>query len=415
VQDPATQHRPASEDVPTGWSVSEHPELTRYRARNRRLMTAYAAAIVVLVVLALIGVRLAYAHGELDKVSFSTGAAPAVPATAAPPSQANQVWTTTDRAAAGDPYSEGVVVTYSAHTVNGRDALTGAVRWHYTRSDEVVCGLVQQDRSTIAIFERDGNCDEVTGFVTATGEPKWYRTLMDDGAMSLSSAPNVVLAVTRKAVHVFDNASGLDRWRWTAPADCDVDRALGGSAGVLTAYHCGTQHHLTLHDLTGDSEKWDVAVGEPYVPVAAGAVVVASSQNTGVSTRFSADKGAAAGAVALGERSVVLAALTRLPRSQTTIEGSTSDGKVLEIVWLGRVACLDAGGRVVWQAAAGDPASAFDRDDLAVTSDGTVGILRTADGRMVQRVAASGVRTGAPAFAAGRGVVVTGAGTAFYG
>jgi hypothetical protein len=70
---------------------------------------------------------------------------------------------------------------------------------------------------------------------------------------------------------------------------------------------------------------------------------------------------------------------------------------------------------VVWQAAAGDPASAFDRDDLAVTSDGTVGILRTADGRMVQRVAASGVRTGAPAFAAGRGVVVTGAGTAFYG
>src|SRR4051794_21477498 len=279
-------------DVPDA-AHPEHPALVAYRQRADRASRIYLGVLVLLVLLAFVGVKLAYAHGELTKVSFGTAPAPSPVASGLPAPALKQAWHTNDTAAGGTPYDSGVVVSYAGHTVNGRDAVTGAVRWHYTRSDETLCSVLQQDGSTIAIYRRKGNCDEVTGFVTATGQPKWYRTLTDNGTTASASTSNVVLTVNAHIVHAFDNAGGLDRWDWTVPADCAVQHALTGSQGVLVSMECGGSHRLALHDLIADTVKWTVNTPAAMLPIAADAFVGALDPTTGAVYHYTADKGAA--------------------------------------------------------------------------------------------------------------------------
>ncbi|HTZ44152.1 MAG TPA: hypothetical protein VMB79_09830 [Jatrophihabitans sp.] len=297
MPDPTTPPAPAEPSAGAGTAPAA---LTEFRRRTARANRIYAVVLAAIVLAAFVGVRLAYAHGELDKVSFRTGA-PASPVQGSTPATSlRRAWQVPDTAAGGDPYDSGVVVTYSGHTVNGRDAVTGAVRWHYTRSDELLCSVVQQDASTIAIYRRKGNCDEVTGFTTATGQPKWYRTLTDDGNTSAASTSNVVLTVNAHLVHAFDNAGGLDRWDWTAPDGCAVRQALAGSMGVLIALDCAGAHRLVLHDLIADTVKWTVDTPTTVVPIAADAFVGTVDPATGTVYRYTPDKGAASASAQLG-------------------------------------------------------------------------------------------------------------------
>ncbi|MCW2530044.1 MAG: uncharacterized protein JWM76_4904, partial [Pseudonocardiales bacterium] len=282
--------------APTG----SHPALVAYERRNRRAMRTYwlALSVIVLVVLGL--VKLAYARGELTHISRADAAAPATIAGSSTLAALTLKWHTSDQPASGTPYQDGIVVTYAGHTVNGRDALTGVVRWHYTRTDETVCQVVQQDSSTLAFYNHHGECDEVTGFTTATGVPKFYRTMPDNGRLSIASAPNVVMIVSTTAVHVIDNAGGIDRWTWTVPSGCATDRALVGSAGALVAFHCGASHQLLLHALTADKELWTVTTPAALLPLDADAFIAAVDPVTGLVTTFSTDKGAVGRKFTLG-------------------------------------------------------------------------------------------------------------------
>jgi hypothetical protein len=328
-------------------AAPEHPALIAYRRRVGRANRVYAAILVALVVLAFVAVKLAYAHGELNKVSFTTAPAPADLPGSTPGSSLKLAWHTADAPAVGDPYSNGVVVTYAGHTVNGRDAVTGQVRWHYTRSDETLCSVVQQDASTIAIYRRKGNCDEVTGFATATGEPKWYRTLMDSGDTSVSSMSNVVMTVNASIVHVFDNAGGLDRWNWSAPAGCAVRRALAGSAGVLIQLRCGDSTRLALHDLLGETVRWTVSSPLPVVPIAASTFLGAVDPATGTVYRYSSDKG-----VATKSASIAGARIADEPLSDVSVSTSDAAGQQLEFVSAGKLVAFYPDGTVRWSAAA---------------------------------------------------------------
>src|SRR4051794_24896476 len=281
-------------DVPdAATDPTEHPALAGYRRRTARANRIYAGVLAVLVLVTFLAIKLAYAHGELTKVSFRTAPAPRPVAGDLPGAALRVAWRTADTAAGGSPYDNGVVITYAGHTVNGRDAVTGAVRWHYTRGDQTLCSVLQQDGTTIAIYRRKGNCDEVTGFVTTTGQPKWYRTLTDNGSTASASTANVVLTVNSHIVHAFDNAGGLDRWDWTVPADCAVQHALTGSQGVLVSMECGGSHRLALHDLIADTVKWTVNTPAAMLPIAADAFVGALDPTTGAVYHYTADKGAA--------------------------------------------------------------------------------------------------------------------------
>jgi hypothetical protein len=396
-----------TQDDPGAVAVAEriHPALEAYRTANRRAMRIYAGTLAAVVLVAFVAVRLAFAHGELTKVSDLVAAAPTPLPTGPIADTVTRVWRSDDHPAVGDPYSNGVVVTYAGHTVNGRDAATGQVRWHYTRSDETVCSVAQQDRSTIAIYKRGGNCDEVTGFDTATGRPKWYRTLNDNGAISVASSPNVVLVVAATTVHVIDNAGGLDRWQWAAPAGCAVDRSLAGSFGVLTSYHCGNRNHLTLHDLTASSEKWTIDASAPTVPVAASVLVAAADPATGTMTSYAAKDGKPVRQSQLGQPDQVAADLSRLPRAQSSDNDAQRQNR-LEFIRAGGIVAVAADASVRWIAPATGPATSFGVGTVAIPDGSTVIRYRTDTGEAEQRIPLSDAPSGYRVWPAGRGLLV---------
>ncbi|UQX89710.1 PQQ-binding-like beta-propeller repeat protein [Jatrophihabitans telluris] len=391
--------------------------LARHRREMRRARTIYAVVVAVLVVIGFAGVRLAYAHGELDKVTSTVGPSATALPTGTPAAALRQVWSNAGQAAVGEPYESGVVVTWSGHTVQGVDVSTGKVRWSYRKADEVLCSVVQQDGSTIALYRRDGNCDQVTGITTATGAPKWWRTLTDNGPLALSSTANVVLAVSATTVHDFDNFGGVDRWLFTAPDGCQVDRALGGSKGVLISYHCGSQHHLTMHDLTTNKDKqnFDVPVNEDYVPVAAGTVLAVASQSSGEVRTVNGADGKLAATLSLGSPDRVKAALSGLPRSQTTVEATSADNTAVEIVRLDQAYAIGAQAAVAWTAKTSGWPSIVN-DTVALPVKGSIELRSATDGGVRRSVslAPSPAQADQPVFAAGSGLVVAGPTVAYY-
>ena len=428
----STESSPLSDGLPSDaqWAgaPTEHPALVAFRLKTRRSLAIYAAALLVGLLVVVVAVKEIYAHGEITHVSQQSGLAPAAVPTASTAARLTRVWQSPDLAAGGEPFADGVVVTYSPHTVNGRDALTGVILWHYTRTDRTLCGVVQQDSTTIAIYSHDGNCDEVTGFATATGEPKFYRTLMDDGPVGVSSAPNVVMTVAAGDVHVFDNAGGLDRWLWTPPTGCDVQRALTGSKGVLIGYHCADGYHLALHSLLNDQAPiWTVDSSHQLIPLSAGAAIEAADPSTGLMTRYSADKGVAATPTALagaGQLPAVQAALRALPTSQATIETTDDQNATHEVVDVGVLIGLSAQSSRSWTAPGGSSSGSSARSVAADAGNGLVSVVdrsvitqRAIDTGTIRSTStvSGAIPTGAlTAYPVGHGLLLAGASTGLY-
>ncbi len=406
---------------PVGASAGPAPAaLLAYQARNARAMRIYAAALATLLIVTALAVRAAYAHGELVHVSARTAAPPPPIATGSAADSLQLRWHTDDHPAGGTPVQDGVVVTYDSHSVHGRDARTGAVRWYYTRSDETICSVLQQDASTIAIYNRHGNCDEVTGFVTSTGATKWLRTMMDNGLTQAASAPNVVLTVAAYSVHVIDNAGGLDRWNWVAPDRCSVDRALAGSQGVLIATTCGSTHRLALRALTTDDLRWAITVPRVMVPIAASSFVGALDPSTGVLHSYSADKGVDTASGQLASPAQLRAPLSRLSRAVTATDGLDATGEAIEYSWLGRLYRFAKTGTISWSQSASGPATVLGSDVLAAVGPsgaGSATVRRFAGGtgRTEVDVMLSPVpRTPFQAFPVGTGFLLASTDTQMY-
>lgn len=413
-------------------AAGEHPALLAYQQRAGRDTRIYTAVLALLVLFAFIGVKLAYAHGELTKVSFRTAPAatplrPGMPGTAL-----RATWHTDDAAAGGSPYDNGVVVTFAGHSVNGRDAVSGNVRWHYTRSDENLCSVLQQDGTTIAIYRRKGNCDEVTGIVTATGQPKWYRTLTDDGETASASTSNVVMTVNAHIVHAFDNAGGLDRWDWTAPDNCTVQHALTGSLGVLIALTCGGGHQLALHDLITDTVKWTVNTSAAMLPIAADNFVGALDPATGTVNRYTPDKGAASKAAQLppdsgaggtagsgsdGMAGVPNATITEVPSAAAGVTANDAAGQPVQLVQLSRLFVFSPDGSLRWSAASTGPAWPVESAYLASQDGpGQVVVRQTDTGKpeLVCTLTPAASSATDRVYPVGTGLLLAGSGSAMY-
>lgn len=363
----------------TAVTVAEHPALTEFRARTRRASTIYAGVLVVILIVAFALVKLAYAHGELNKVSFTTAPSIAPPDGRTPSASLKLVWHNDETPAGGNPYDDGIVVTYQGHTVNGRDASTGAVRWHYTRSDETLCSVLQQDSSTIAIYRRGQNCDEVTGFVTATGEPKYYRTLKDDGTTDTTSLSNVVMTVGSTFVHEFDNAGGVDRWDWDAPSGCTVGRALAGDLGTLISLDCNGKHQLVLRDLYQNTTKFTVDTPTAMVPLTSSAFIGALEPSTGRVYNYSPKDGTAT----LAEKLDNLPA-SGYPRAAASLSTTDATQQQIEFVVVGKLIVFSPDGSVRWSAdAIGQPALVTDAFVAVRTQTGPV-VLHRVDAGQVQ-------------------------------
>jgi hypothetical protein len=256
----------------------------------------------------------------------------------------------------------------------------------------------------------------MTGFETSTGVPKWYRTLSDVGTSVAASAPNVVLLVARRSVHVTDNAGGLDRWMWTAPTDCLVDRALAGSLGVLVGYHCGSSHRLLLHDLIGEKELWNITLNADAVPIAARAFLGAIEPSTGMLCVYSTAKGALTKRLPFAKGDWIASALAALPRAGTTFEPNGKAASGSEFIWLDQLNRVSGAGRVQWAAQTGK-AQQIDETALAAAAPvpGRIALIRITDGKTKRTVSLTPPPTGDyQPFPVGHGFVLAGTTTEMY-
>jgi hypothetical protein len=263
--------------------------------------------------------------------------------------QLQAVWRTRDRTAIGHPQWRGTVVTYSPHTVRGRDARTGRQTWSYTRTDRSVCTAIQTAGTTVALYARDGNCDEITALNSNTGVREWTRTLDEDGK-PVNGAPttyqvlsSTVLISTDQVIYAIDPGSGLDRWTWYHYG-CTIQHVVLGSAGALISQTCTNAQNCNGHKMCGPGNQMLLRDGEAGyddsntknpdqviwnhfgnsdIPVSADSLISALNPTTGALDTFTADHGRAAGSIALRPGPPALGPIT------------ATEAYPGEIVWIG--------------------------------------------------------------------------------
>ena len=268
----------------------------------RRPRRAYAAVLTAIVGALVALVAVVWSRSEVAHTSLHTVATPPPSVAQRTPAAAlRAVWQTGDRVASGAPTWGGTVITSTTDSVRGRDATNGALTWSYTRTDRVVCQVVQDQGVTLAFFFHAGNCDEVTGLDSSTGARRWTRTLDKDGqplngTPGFAVAPFTVMISSPGVIYALDPSSGLDRWTFAQPG-CTIRGAVLGSAGALISQSCvkpkcdglkfcGPGPQLLLRDATAgrsdadkdkanpDQIKWDL-IGNSDVPAAADQIICA--------------------------------------------------------------------------------------------------------------------------------------------
>ena len=299
------------------------PALAAYTARMRRQRRWYLGVVAALVAGVLVLVSVVMSTSEIAHAHLHTTAAPpsAIPPSAPAPAQ-TVAWTTPDTPALGQPVWSGTVVTYSAHTVTGRDGSTGAATWTYTRTDATICQVAQIQGKTMAFYSRNADCDEIDAFDTRTGARAWSRTLFSNGLRivghpSYQVSQLTVLLVTDSLVQAIDPSTGYDRWHFAQPAGCHTDGAALGTTGVLIGQRCGDGDWVLLRDgYAGDdattSTKWRVH-GPRAEPVAVSDLIGALDVSTGSLLTYDPAKGTAGPVVRLTPRPTSADGLTTVP------------------------------------------------------------------------------------------------------
>lgn len=406
-------------------------ELARYVAsmhRQRRWYFAIVAAVAVVAV----GITLVvWFTGEITHVHLHTAkTAPPSVALATPPAAPVAKWQSRDATAIGAPFSGGTVVTYSAHTVSGREALTGRAYWTYTRTDRVVCQVAQIQNQTIAIFANGGACNEVTTLDTGTGQRNWTRTL-DENGLTVTGRPRFVATSdtlyvwTPDFVYSIDPASGYDRWTFPADDGCALTSVVPGSAGVLMSERCASDTELLLRDRTAGIDdkqqsedkknqvQWRLK-NTDTVPVMADSVVAALDPSTKQLVTYDAAKGGVRDRVSLQPAPDATAPIS---------QAAANDG---ELIWIaGRGYGLDESGSQRWSSPLAAPPTLSAPDGSAIvpelasarvlvpTSNG-IAALDGLTGKITTSYPVPAPAAGSQVFPVGSGLLVAGRSTVYY-
>lgn len=165
--------------------------------RRRRLLDRSLAVVLALVV-AVIGL-LVYRSSDIRNASLAVTpsaapsgawAAASVPSpTSTVPTSLTEKWSAaTDPSYSAVASASGVVVTTDEHSVIAHDAVTGLVRWTYTRSNRDLCAVGSSDigpadmtsqasvPGIVTVFQENGFCSQVATFDPVTGARGNVRT-----------------------------------------------------------------------------------------------------------------------------------------------------------------------------------------------------------------------------------------------
>jgi hypothetical protein len=279
--------------------VRSDAALADYRASMRRSRAVYYAIVAVIVAALAVLTAVVWSRGEAAHATLHTvAAAPAALPLGTPSPTQQLVWRNSDHIALGVPQFGGTVLTFSRHTVQGRDVRTGKSTWTYTRTDRTVCTAAQLNGTAIAVYRDNGNCDELSAFDTGTGARRWTRTLDQDGLFLDGSpqyqvTPSTFVVASASVIYAIDPGTGYNRWTYDRYG-CAIGRVVLGTGGALFNQtcsarvrcqgmkFCGRGPQLLLRDgMNGrddksktnpDQIKWN-RIGDPTTPVSADTVI----------------------------------------------------------------------------------------------------------------------------------------------
>ena len=203
------------------------------------------------------------------------------------PTSLRQLWTATSTATVQPVAVGGTVVTGDGRAVQGRDPVTGAVRWSYSR-DSDLCGVSWVYRYAVAVYRDERGCGQVSTIDGSTGRRGPARSSYADKRVELSSDGTTVLSAgdTRLELWRSDMVRMLSYGEIDArvkPSSkglhtgCRLTSTAASSAATSVLEACGRQADLRLTLLRPSKEEDEPElrdVPEPGISVDSGARVL---------------------------------------------------------------------------------------------------------------------------------------------
>jgi hypothetical protein len=203
------------------------------------------------------------------------------------PASLKQLWTAPNAPTDQPVVVAGTVVTADGRAVQGRDPVTGKVRWSYSR-DSDLCGVAGVYRFAVAVYRDDRGCGQVSTIEGPAGTRGPARSSYADKRVNLSSDGSTVLSAgdTRLELWRSDMVRMLSYGEIDArvkPSSkglhtgCRLTSAAASSAAVSVLEACGRQADLRLTLLRPSKEEDEPDqhdVPEPGISVDSGARVL---------------------------------------------------------------------------------------------------------------------------------------------
>jgi PQQ-like domain len=207
------------------------------------------------------------------------------------PDSLKQLWTAPNAPTDQPVVVAGTVVTADGRTVQGRDPVTGRVRWSYARGSDL-CGVAGVYRFAVAVYRDDRGCGQVSTIDGSTGSRGPARSSYADQRVTLSSDGSTVLSAgdTRLELWRSDMVRMLSYGEIDArvkPSSkglhtgCRLVSAAASSSAVSVLGACGGQADLRLTLLRPSKEEDEPElrdVPEPGIGVGSGARVLAVAE-----------------------------------------------------------------------------------------------------------------------------------------
>ena len=255
---------------------------------ERRTKADLLAAATIAVVIAVAAALIWWTSDARATISRPAAGPPPSPRLAhGMPASLKQLWTTPNAPTDQPVAVAGTVVTADGRVVQGRDPVTGQVRWSYSRGSDL-CGVAGVYRYAVAVYRDDRGCGQVSTIDGSTGKRGPARSSYSDQHVSLSSDGTTVLSAgdTRLELWRSDMVRMLSYGEIDArvkPSSrglhtgCRLVSAAASSAAVSVLGACGSQADLRLTLLRPSKEEDEPElrdVPEPGIAVGSGARVL---------------------------------------------------------------------------------------------------------------------------------------------
>jgi hypothetical protein len=290
------------EDVLDGESAepaTKHsvPVVTRRSPWNRGRDRVIAAAIfVVVVAVAVVGWSVSETRATTDAQALPPPAVPAGPS--AVPGSLAQIWQAPS-GATPLPIAEGsTAVTADGGEVDGRDPLTGKVRWHYSR-DLKLCTVSSAWSRVNAVYahtgvDGQGGCSEVTQLDPGTGRRTAQRTGDSEFGTQLVGDGTYVTSTGKKLIDTWRDDLVQTMEYGTIVASVQPDRqprsgctfgsvaASGGKIGVIERCEGDPVDRFTVYNATNDDADTPKVAFSALLPGKSAKLVAMSGGNAAV-------------------------------------------------------------------------------------------------------------------------------------